>query len=957
MVHQVNQTNQSELEPGTISHTAARLLLWGRRPSRGLARVEFYDEFSRQQVVRELENKLQEQGIIFHKIVLPRWEKPSFVLNFLLTQLAELESGVVSITGFETAFSSDVSLVDALQLINFNRENLARFNVRQIWWMNHDFTNKVIRFMPDLNSWFFLRLFLTENSTKATNYNQLFTDKNTVRDPYNLPGTAVNFVGREQELSRIHQAFQQSSPVVLSGMGGSGKTELALQYAWQHKGDYPAGICWINVLNSDPGLAILFFAREYLGLNIPNQGTLSERVRYCWQNWPEGNALIIFDDVRDYDQIKSYLPPGKDSRFRVLITTRFSYLGVSLSTINLDVLTAAQALDLLQTYLGKERLTAELEAAKQLCQCLGYLPLGLQLLGSFLRQETTETLANIKEKFPKKGLKYLNSDKEEVRSIKTILDLSWQLLEKEEQKLALYLSLFASAPFPKHLIISLFSDEAKDEIEKWLTDSLVKLNLLKSLGNEWYQLHPLIRLYLREKLEGSEIANTAKSRYCTVMTDTSRTVPQTPTLDIIQNLTPLIPHIQQAVREYPEYIADKDLVSSYMGLARYYNGQGLYAIAEPYCQACLTATRTRLGENHLDVADSLNNLAALYYSQGRYAEAEPLYKRSLSLTEQLLGENHPDVATSLNNLAALYQCQGRYAEAEPLYKRSLSLTEQLLGENHLDVATSLNNLAALYQCQGRYAEAEPLYKCSLSLREQLLGENHPHFATSLNNLALLYQCQGRYAEAEPLYKHSLSLREQLLGENHPDVAVSLNNLALLYKCQGRYAEAEPLYKRSLSLTEQLLGANHPDVATSLNNVAGLYNSQGRYTEAEPLYLEAINIFRERLGDNHPNVAQSLNNLAGLYRSQGRYTEAEPLYLEALDLRKRLLGDNHPDVAQSLNNLAYLYQSQGRYTEAEPLYREAINIATQVLGENHPHTQTIMENYKTMLSQLRQAELR
>ncbi|TRT70015.1 MAG: tetratricopeptide repeat protein, partial [Microcystis sp. M_OC_Ca_00000000_S217Cul] len=102
---------------------------------------------------------------------------------------------------------------------------------------------------------------------------------------------------------------------------------------------------------------------------------------------------------------------------------------------------------------------------------------------------------------------------------------------------------------------------------------------------------------------------------------------------------------------------------------------------------------------------------------------------------------------------------------------------------------------------------------------------------------------------------------------------------------------------------------------------------------------------------------SLNNLAALYDSQGRYTEAEPLYLEALDLRKRLLGDNHPSVALSLNNLAALYCYQGRYTEAEPLYLEAIKIATQVLGKNHPHTQTIMENYKTMLSQLRQAELR
>ena len=82
-----------------------------------------------------------------------------------------------------------------------------------------------------------------------------------------------------------------------------------------------------------------------------------------------------------------------------------------------------------------------------------------------------------------------------------------------------------------------------------------------------------------------------------------------------------------------------------------------------------------------------------------------------------------------------------------------------------------------------------------------------------------------------------------------------------------------------------------------------------------------------------------------------------MYNRSLSLTEQLLGENHPDVANSLNNLALLCQCQGRYAEAEPLYREAINIATQVLGDNHPYTQTIMENYKTMLSQLRQAELR
>jgi tetratricopeptide (TPR) repeat protein len=785
VVHQVNQTNQSELEPGTIAHTAARLLLWGRRPSRGLARVEFYDEFSRQQVVRELENKLQEQGIIFHKIVLPRWEKPSFVLNFLLTQLAELESGVVSITGFETAFSSDVSLVDALQLINFNRENLARFNLRQIWWMTHDFTNKVIRFMPDLNSWFFLRLSLTENSTQATNYNQLFTDKNTVNDPYNLPKTAVNFVGREQELSRINQAFQQSSPVVLSGMGGSGKTELALQYAWQHKGDYPAGICWINVLNSDPGLAILFFAREYLGLNIPNQGTLSERVRYCWQNWPEGNALIIFDDVRDYDQIKSYLPPVKESRFRVLITTRKEYLSATIATFRVEVLKEEDALDLLRSYLENNRIDTQIEEAKLLCQDLGYLPLGLELVARLLKRRQDWKISKIRQKLAEKGLDDPSLDRNPKfhaemtgeRGLKAAFNLSWEKLnsEPDAQILALYLSLFALAPFPKGMILDLFPDEDGDTVEEWLTDSLVHLSLVQDMGDVWYEIHPLLRRYFRDKLEASPHAEPAKSRYCTVMTDTSRTVPQTPSLDIIQNLTPLIPHIEQAVREYPEYIADEDLLWSYTGLARYYNGQGLYAIAEPYCQACLTATRTRLGDNHPDVATSLNNLAALYDSQGRYPEAEPLYLEALDLSKRLLGDNHPDVATSLNNLAGLYSFQGRYPEAEPLLLEALDLIKQLLGDNHPNVAASLNNLAYLYKSQGRYPEAEPLLLEALDLIKQLLGDNHPDVATSLNNLALLYQYQGRYPEAEPLYLEAINIATQVLGENHPHTQTFYQN--------------------------------------------------------------------------------------------------------------------------------------------------------------------------------------
>jgi tetratricopeptide (TPR) repeat protein len=746
-------------------------------------------------------------------------------------------------------------------------------------------------------------------------------------------------------------------------MGGIGKTELARQFGWQQWREkaYPGGICWLNVAESDGGFigtSILDFARVNLKLTLPDEGELDIKIRYCWQNWLAGNVLIIFDDVRHYQQIKDYLPPQEEKRFQVLITTRKEYLSATIATFRVEVLKEEDALDLLRSYLENKRIDRQIEEAKLLCQDLGYLPLALELVARLLVRRQDWKISKIRHKLAENGLEERILDKNPKfhgemtaeRGLKAAFNLSWEELnsEPDAQILALYLSLFALAPFPKGMILDLFPDEDGDTVEEWLTDSLVHLSLVQDKGEGWYEIHPLLRRYFRDKLEASPHAEPAKRRYCGIMAKKSAEMPQNPTVEIVEKFKPFLLHLQASVGEYPEYIADEDLLWSYTGLASYYDGQGLYAIAEPYYQACLTATRTSLGDNHPDVAASLNNLAGLYKSQGRYPEAEPLYLEALDLSKQLLGDNHPQVATSLNNLAGLYDSQGRYTEAEPLLLEALDLSKQLLGDNHPDVALSLNNLAALYNSQGRYPEAEPLLLEALDLRKQLLGDNHPRVATSLNNLAGLYRSQGRYPEAEPLYLEALDLLKRLLGDNHPDVAQSLNNLALLYRSQGRYPEAEPLYLEALDLYKQLLGDNHPDVAQSLNNLAALYCSQGRYPEAEPLYLEALDLRKQLLGDNHPDVANSLNNLAELYRSQGRYPEAEPLLLEALDLSKRLLGDNHPDVAQSLNNLAELYYFQGRYPEAEPLHLQALAIAEQALGENHPNTIIFRENYNICL---------
>ena len=411
----VHQAHKQELVPGTITHTIGLLSLWSQRPSRGLAKVEFSSDFARQKVIKELRYKLKNKGIVFYEIKLPQGKNPSDVFNFILKELEKLEFGVVSISGFETVFSDESIRFEFLRVLNFNRENLAKFNLRQIWWMSWDFNNQAMGIMPDLNSWFSLRLYLSEtpinidsekNITKTPDVFGIATSALTSQLkslPNNLPIPSAKFIGREQILRELHQGLQQNEKVAicaLMGMGGVGKTELALQYAWQEweKKTYPGGICWLNALHQELGLQILSFARNYLQITPPEDGTLSERVRYCWQNWPAGNVLIIFDDVRDYGQIEPYLPPINKTRFKIIVTTRFNYISAITTTINLNILTEVEAIELLKVYVTYDRIDAQLEQAKLLCRDLDYLPLALKLTACLLVQEKSWTIEKIREK-------------------------------------------------------------------------------------------------------------------------------------------------------------------------------------------------------------------------------------------------------------------------------------------------------------------------------------------------------------------------------------------------------------------------------------------------------------------------------------------------------------------------------------------------------------------------------
>ncbi|MEH2224359.1 FxSxx-COOH system tetratricopeptide repeat protein [Nostoc sp.] len=723
----------------------------------------------------------------------------------------------------------------------------------------------------------------------------------------------LEFVGREAELQNLHQMLQENNQVVIAaiaGMGGLGKTELALQYAKAHREIYKGGICWLLAKAGDVGIQIVQFARTQLDLNPPEDFDLLAQVQYCFRLWREGDVLLVLDDVGEYQQVKPYLP-SLSSRFKVLITTR-QHLGASIKELSLDVLQPEAALELLKSFFKEtpQRIEQELAVANQLCEWLGYLPLGLELVGRYLARKQdlsfTEMLRRLdKKRLEQPGLVKSEADMTAQRGVLAAFELSWQELEDSDKQLGCLLSLFAAAPISWKLVEQCLPESDEEELEEIRDDSLLKLHLLQRKDKGVYQLHPLLREFFQYKLTGLEQAEELKRSLCEVMVAVAKEIPDYPTFKQVTAVSQAIPHLAEVAKNLTQYLSNDDLLCSFVGNALFYDGQGLYDQALPWYKQCVEVTQKRLGEEHLDFASSLNNLGCLYRSQGKYSKAEPLLQQALKLTRCLLGEEHLEVATSLNNLAYLYHCQGKYSEAELLYLQTLKLRRRLLGEEHLEVATSLNNLAYLYNSQGRYIEAEPLYLQALEIWRRLLGEEHPHIATSLNNLALLYESQGRYSKAEPLFQQALKLRCHLLGEEHSHIAQSLNNLALLYESQGRYSEAETLYQQALTLMRRVLGEEHPDVATSLSNLALLYYYQKQYSESEHLYLQALELWRRLVGEEHPNFALSLNNLAGLYESQGRYSEAEPFYLQAVEIFEQLLGINHPHTMKCHENLANL----------------------------------------------------
>jgi len=676
---------------------------------------------------------------------------------------------------------------------------------------------------------------------------------------FNLPFSRNKFfTGRDDILKGVHKNFNAGERAqALNGLGGIGKTQTAVEYAYRHRQDYEV-VLWAGANTRETLVADYAAIAGLLDLPEKNAQDQGEAVAAA-KRWLENNSnwLLILDNADKIEIADEFIPSCEAGH--VLLTTRAHAMGAVGMSNELEKMTPEEGALFLLRRLRKvkkddalESATAEIRAqAEALSTLVDGLPLALDQAAAFIEEKpsTFEQYQTLYHSERKELLRRRGKLAKDHPSVTVTFLLAFQKVADDDSAAADLLRVCAfleANSIPEEI----FSEGAKELGEA--LSSIAGKPLKLSDAIEEAARYSLIRRHPEDRT--LSLHRLAQDVLRDEMDDGTRRVWAERAVRAVNEVFP--------DAEYSNWLSCNRLIRHAQALA-------------PLVEKC--------GFDFPEAARLLNKAGHYLNDSAQYAGAETLFKRALAIREKVLGADHRDVAISLNNLAVLYQRQGRHTDLEPLHKRALAIFEKALGAEHPDVAISLDNLASLYKSQARYAEAEPLYKRALAIAEKAPEAEHTRIAHCLDHLGMFYQSQDRYAEAEPLLLRAVAILEKTPGTEHLVMAHCLSNLASLYKSQARYAEAEPLLLRAVAILEKTPGAEHPVMAHCLSSLASLYKSQARYAEAEPLYKRALAIREEVLGANYIII---LLEYGILLIKTGRASEAANLWARGSAARKK-----------------------------------------------------------------------
>ena len=769
------------------------------------------------------------------------------------------------------------------------------------------------------------------------------------------PAIAAGFVKRQEQDELVEAVFTRAEPrTVLTGMRGSGKTQLAAAVAARCEEEGWPLVAWIHAASRKEILAGLYEFALRIGIDAPKNIPLEVIVQRLLDQLRSAEAadrLFVFDNVENPDDLRDLIPEG--AGVRVLITTprHFDWDGLGWLRLAVGAFDREQSVSLLCERTGD----THREAADRIADALDDVPVAITQAAA-TAQQGGYALSGYLDRLSHHPLESSMSRLEGANypdAVGIALVMAYeQVLEQlrtkhpQQERIAVSLldalSLLAASGVPTHWLLRLDgeSDAVRDTLSFLKSAAIFQES---SDGNKTIihrlQGHVYRETYLNDQKKLREARRCAATLLSGINVDRLENVEQRrhETHNLIEQL------LSVTSQDYSQSLISEPQVASKLAETLHdATSLGMSQLA-----LCLSDSVTQvcdaLGPHHPDTLASRNNLAGTYRDSGRLDKAITLYEQTLEDSIRVLGTDHPSTLTSRLNLAGAYQAAGRLDEAITLYEQVFSGRSRVLGPDHRSTLTARDELADIYREAGRFDEAITLKKQILADAMRILGPDSPGASAARLNLAATYRDTGRLNEAITLYKENLNEVSRALGLDHPETLASRHHLARAYRDAGRLDEAIPLFEQNLTDFTRLAGSDHPETLASRGTLAGAYRKAGRLHEAILLFEQNLEDVARTLGLDHPETLASRHSLAGAYQEAGRLDKAIPLFEQNLTDFIRILGPDRPDTFTSRSTLASAYQAAGRLDDAILLFEQNLEDRTRTLGPAHPVTLTSRDN--------------
>lgn len=825
-----------------------------------------------------------------------------------------------------------------------------------------------------------------EKSTELQPKN-ILTSSPRVKIPYR---SHPFFTGRNSILNTLKEEFfskKIGTEKVLCGMGGIGKTQIAVEFALQFQRNYDV-IWWIRAENE----TLLLSDLEELckELDLPIKDVDNKLIVFdVLKNWMQTNQkwLLIFDNVNDPEHIYKYLPANHQGN--ILITSRNEGRRNSIPIRELSVENS-------ELFLVNSTGLEDIKSAKELALELGNLPLALEQASAYIQQSGL-TLHEYLERFKFHKIEIIG--KGEALNYKETVLTTWEISLNEVSKkirkckdFMLFCAFLSPTMIPKTLFI-----RNKEILPKFLRGQ--GLNIL-DLDNIFIQLrnfsliqveqgtfsvHPLLQTVIVSELTQEEKGYWVEQVLELLEKHSKYFVKELGFEPVVSHLIKILEHAheinyisesvvhiaemlsklffefgnydvaiqfgERAVRVSEKVTPFSDLLASTV-----YHNMGVVLCKTSELHKAKEYVEKALLPESLSIEDRinyLNTLANIELDLGYVEKAHSLIFESKRLYDEISEEIEDQtlIEPILNSLAQVLIEQGHFEEAEDILLKNIETLKEKGLDHFPIIAAVYSNLATTWLERGGYEKAKSFFKNALEVYINLFTEDHPRVAQEYNNLGLAYFYNYEFFHAKRFFRKGLELNEKLYQNHNSNIylAKNYNNLGMALEMLENKELALKYYKKSLDIYGNLFGYDYPSAASTFYNIGNLFYLKKDFKRAIENLEKALEIDKKFNGENHLEVGKDLGKLGAIFIDAEDLETAECYSLKALNIFQTFIP-NSMDVSSIHLNLSILYIKKNKLISSRQHIQESLAIALDNYGGNHKQINMVVKTYFHYLKQ-------